>query len=385
MKNIALIVPSLKGGGAEKVASLLSIEFAKKHRVWLILFDGEGIVYPYEGTMVDLNLPASRTYLGKALNVFKRIYKVRKIKKKHRIQVSLSFLSSANIVNVVSRSNDKVILSVHNDPSRRRVGFWQRRVYRILYEKADKVVAVSKGVGKILGESYGISPDRIITIYNPVDTQEVVKLVDLKQDCNERFSIVNVGRLTHAKGQWHLIRALVDVREEIPDIKLFILGEGELRGYLQDLIRSLNLEEHVFLMGHQDRPFEYMSAADVFVFPSISEGFGNVVVEALACGVPVISSDCRFGPREILAPLTDPTEQTKEISHEEYGILVPVCDGRHYDATVPLTIEERKLAKSIVDLLSDSELRELYSRRGKMRAYDFDIKEISNKWGTLFE
>ena len=95
-----------------------------------------------------------------------------------------------------------------------------------------------------------------------------------------------MGRLTRPKGQWHLIRALSYVKKEIEDVKLLILGQGELKGYLKELVDKLDLRNNVEFLGYQRNPFKYIASSDLFVFSSLYEGFGNVLVEAMACGVP---------------------------------------------------------------------------------------------------
>ena len=115
MKNIAIIVPSLKGGGAERVVSLLSQELSKKYNLYLIVFDSEEMSFEYGGKLIDIDIKSHSNIFMKTYNVFKRAYRVRKIKKKYKIQSSISFLGSANIVNILSRVNEKTIVSIHSN------------------------------------------------------------------------------------------------------------------------------------------------------------------------------------------------------------------------------------------------------------------------------
>ena len=105
----------------------------------------------------------------------------------------------------------------------------------------------------------------------------------------------------------------------------------------------------------------------------------------MACGTPIISTDCRSGPREILAPKTDVEYEANNAEYCEYGVLVPVCDGTHYDHTVPLTKEEKLLAKSIIELYKNKTKREEYSVKGEQRAKDFDIGNIIREWEKLID
>src|SRR5699024_8973667 len=147
-------------------------------------------------------------------------------------------------------------------------------------------------------------------IYNFYDIEKILELSKeplTVQDAKifENPTIVTVGRLAEQKGQWHLIRALNKVKKEIPDVKLIILGEGELEDYLKKLVNDYKLTENVHFLGFQKNPFKYITKSDMYVFPSLYEGFPNALAEGMVCGLPVISSDCESGPREILSPDLD--------------------------------------------------------------------------------
>jgi len=390
MKNIALIIPSLKGGGAERVVSILSQELSQKYNVYLIVFDSQAIAYQHGGTLIDLNIKSSEKLFMKILNVIRRVFRVRRIKRDYSIHFSISFLDSANIVNILSRRNEKVIISVHSHLSKRVNNFYgqiNKLLIRLLYNKADSVIAISKGVAQDLCKEYGLIKEIVSHIYNPIDIPKIKKfaqesLVDDTFD-DRCFTIITVGRLTYAKGQWHLIRAFDRVRKKIYNARLIVLGQGPLDSYLKQLVKDLQLENSVFFMGFVNNPFKFVKNSDVFVFPSLYEGFGNVIIEALACGTPVIASDCRSGPREILAPNTAIECETDQIEYAEYGILVPVCNGTMYDHTHPLTREEKILADSILELYNNKQLMKKYSIKGQERVKDFEVKCILPKWEEI--
>jgi glycosyltransferase involved in cell wall biosynthesis len=142
------------------------------------------------------------------------------------------------------------------------------------------------------------------------------------------------------------------------EAELWILGEGSERPKIEAQIERLNIEENVSLFGFRENPFKFMAAADIFVLPSLWEGFGNVIAEAMACGTPVVSTDCPHGPGEI-------------ITHGENGLLVPPANP---DA----------LSKALLQLLEDQDLRRELSKNGERRAQDFHVSEIGRQYLDLF-
>jgi len=175
---------------------------------------------------------------------------------------------------------------------------------RKFYPWADAVVAVSKGVAEDLLKIAGLPKEKIRVIYNPVITPELFAKAEEPVDQpwfrpGEPPVILGVGRLTAQKDFPTLIRAFALVRKERP-ARLMILGEGEERPKLEALVRELDLEKDVALPGFVDNPYKYMKRAALFVLSSRWEGLPAVLIEALALGTPVVSTDCPSGPREIL-------------------------------------------------------------------------------------
>lgn len=367
MKNIALIIYSLKGGGAERVASLLSKKLSEKHNIYLVLFNSDDIAYDYNGKLIDLNIKSSNNIIEKLKNVFLRVKGLRKIKKRYNIETSISFLGSSNIINILSKINDKVIISIHSYKSKRGNNFYEKlfNLTSQLYNKADEIITVSQGIKEDLIEKFNVKENKIKVIYNPIDLNEINKQALNQLEINIDYpSVVNMGRLNDAKGQWHLIRAFKKVMDTIPNAKLYILGEGKLRPYLERLIEEYNLNDKVFLLGFKKEPFKYIKKSDLFVLTSLYEGFGNVLVETMACNIPIISTDCKSGPREILAPNSN-VKEIKSVQYEKYGILIPVCDGIKYDINDNLTKEELILADTIINTLKNKELLKKYKEVDK--------------------
>lgn len=396
-KKVAFMISSLSGGGAERVVSNLSLHLDDKIERYILLHSCEKIDYPYKGELIELNSRKKsevRGLLQKLHYYFRCVNTARSIKAKHKIQVCVSFLSISNLVNIFSGSEGKVILSVRDYTSRKEIkGFYDRMgifLLRLFYNRANMIIAVSQGVKKDLIKNYGVDEEKVEVIYNPYDIESIRQ--SMHEDLDEKYKpifcnpvIINVGRLTHLKGQRHLIRALFEVKKHHQNTKLVFLGRGELEYELRRTVTELNLENDVFFLGFQENPFKFVKRSTAYVFPSLSEGFPNALVEAMACGIPVISADCRSGPREILAPDSDVDRETNTIEYAPYGILVPVCDGKNHDTASPLTPQESLLADSIMKLLENDDLREKYSLAAETRASDFNLENIIPHWEKIIE
>ncbi len=213
----------------------------------------------------------------------------------------------------------------------RRWGFiWPMR---LLYPRADQVIAISRGVADDVRALARLPEDKVCVIHNPVRIETIRRLAR-EEAPHPWFSdggppiILGTGRLTRQKDFETLIHAVAMVRKTRP-CRLVILGEGPLRSALENLVGRLNLTEHVSLPGFVENPFAYMARARLFVLSSVWEGFGNVLVEAMAAGTPVVATDCPSGPREILedgayGPLVPPGDP------EALGSAVEAClSGRH--------------------------------------------------------
>lgn len=393
MKNIAIIIQKLQGGGAERTAANLSEILSGKYNVHLFLFDGREIKYPYNGTLHDLKLPPAGSKIGKLLTLFRRIKAVKKLKKENDISTSISLMDGANLVNVFSGIGDRIITSVRIQMSKSenrmkngKIRASQIRRMQMIADRSDVVVCLSKGVEDDLRNAFGISEENLVTIYNPCDgglllEKAAVHIAEANAMCAN--SITTMGRMTYQKGQWHLIRAFKKVIQQVPDAELYILGDGELKGKLEDIIRGLGLEDHVVLKGFVEAPHAFIMKSKAFVFPSLFEGLGNVLLEAMACGTPCISTDCPSGPREIIAPNTAMRERFDEIEYAEHGILTSTGDKEHCNAVDPLSTDEAQLADAMIALLTNDELQKKYKEKSKIRSHAFEPEQIAAQWEKI--
>ena len=384
MKNIGIIITKLNGGGAERCASNLSVELSKKFNVFLIVFDGRNITYPYGGKLINLDIADSNTTINRIKNVIKRVNAVRKIKKENQIDCTISLLDGPNLVNAFSKCGDKTIVSIRNRLSSERVGKLRRKLIIYSSMHSDLTVCLSKMVEKDMHDAFGIPKDQMTTIYNHCDPGLLHSLVaDLDKPSfieDDKVYFTTMGRLNKQKGQWHLLRAFKDVLESIPNARLIIMGEGELEQPLKQLAVDLQIDSYVIFTGYQKNPHAMLEYSEAFVFSSLFEGLGNVLLEALAFDMPIISTDCVAGPREILAPNSDLNHSASDIECEEYGILVPVMDEGHFDAVSELTPEEKCFSQAIIMLHNDKSMQEQYRKKATSRISYFNIENVLDEW-----
>jgi glycosyltransferase involved in cell wall biosynthesis len=305
---ITLFLPSLRGGGAERVAVTLANGFATRGKsIDLVLAKAEG---PYLADLsekvrvVDLHCHRVLASLSGLAFYLRR----------RRPTALLSLLSHANIIAFaacrLSMVRTRHVISEHSNMTKSLHNATNRRdrlmahFARLAYPHAFKTVAVSLGVAGDLSNTLGLPREKIQVIYNPIVTEELLRHGD-EIPAHPWFAkgappvILGVGRLTPAKDFPTLIRAFAILRPK-RSLRLMILGEGDLRKDLEREIRGLGLADHVALPGFVNNPYAFMQHASMFVLSSRWEGLPTVLIEAMACGTPVVSTDCSSGPSEIL-------------------------------------------------------------------------------------
>lgn len=240
--------------------------------------------------------------------------------------------------------------------------FVNRLLLRYLCNRASAIIVPSLGVRDDLIGRFHVQPEKTHAIYNGLDLKLIhersERLLDNAALGNSRPVILGVGRLDTQKSLQTLISAFTEVLKRTP-AKLVILGEGPERSRLEQHIFSLGIQESVTLAGFVDNPYQWMAKAAVFCLSSTYEGFGLVLVEAMACGCPVVSTDCPSGPGEI-------------IHHEENGMLVPVGDSV-------------AMADAIRQILLDGQFRNKLIQAGLRRANDFTIPEMVTRYEVVYQ
>lgn len=316
MQKIALFVPSLRGGGAERVMVLLANGLARSgHEVELVVATPDNAYASAIAPDVTVCcLGVSR--VAASLPALVRYLRLR------RPDTLVSAMGHANVVAVLAgalaRGGTRVVVTEHTlfSAGTARRGGLNARVLRAImkrcYLRADAIVAVSRGVADDLAHCLGLHRRRIDVVYNPVVDECLYR--QASQPIKGDVTVLAAGRLVRSKGFETLIDAFAVLRRQ-GSARLTILGEGPLRTTLSERAAERGVREDLDMPGFVDNPYAYMSAAGVFVVSSEVEGLSNVLVEAMACGAPVVSTDCPSGPREVL-------------EDGRWGRLVPVGDAQ---------------------------------------------------------
>ena len=400
--KILILVDSLKiGGGSDKFAAILGSELHDEgYDVSFLTLSDEDPKYEFKGDYYTLN---EKDIYGNNIKRFFKLLKysprVKKLCEELEIDAIISAGDPANFHALLSRyffgNETRIIISQHMSPDIFLESSIKSNLIKFFYPRADKTVCVSKEIEKILNEKYDVG--NTLTIYNMMDIEENIKLSpeELPSEYKEivvghgedHLNFINIGRLDRQKGQWFLIRSFKKVVDNFENARLFIIGEGDLKHDLEYLINELNLENNVFLLGNVENVFTFLGNCDCFVFTSLWEGFGLVLVEALSVNLPTISTDCKTGPREILCPELDLDTEIEYPYYGNSGILIQTPPNKfllNNIDEVPLIKEEDVLADLMTKIIEDEEVQNKYSN-GLLQAENFDEKKIMAQWNELLQ
>lgn len=398
MKRILIVISSLGHGGAERAVSNLTQNFPKDWEIDILLNNDKVVEYPYRGRLLSLGLNGENNMSSLVFHLkllYRRIKRLRELKETGNYDACISFMDSANVANILSgKKYTKIIGSVRISILKcgSMMPQYKYTIYpliRLLYNRMDAIVAVSSGIYKELTQDFRLSDKKVITIENGCDISALKRQADEPWDSEDdglkgKKLIVTAGRLSEQKGQWHLIRAFSEVCKRSADVVLLVLGAGSLAGYLRHVADRFGIQDKVILKGFVQNPYKYIAKADVFIMPSLFEGYPNAMAEAICLGIPCIATDFNTGAREILAPgLVDNIEEIKEVYPAQYGILIPLCSGVQYEGEAELEPAEIKMADAIMMLLEDEEKKKYYSAKSIERSKDLGIECAVQKWMQL--
>lgn len=361
--SIAIYMHDLLSGGVARLTLTLGEEFVR------LGIDTTLLLHRAGGELVDQVPEGVRVVEFGTSRVIADLVPLARYLRHQRPDVLLSSLNHNNLIAIwarlVSRAPTRVVVSQHNTLSQEvaTLGGWKYRILPALYRRmlplSDRIVAVSGGVADDLVRTAGVARARIAAIYNPILHERFEELAAQPpahpwlQTGGPRPVFISVGRLVEQKDHATLLRAFAAFRRDRPG-RLVILGRGPLHDPLLALAAQLGVRDDVDFAGFRPNPLPLIRAADALVLSSRYEGFGNVLVEALGCGTPIISTDCPYGPREIL-------------EGGRYGELVPVGDVARLCAALA-QVGERRWPPEVL----------------RSRARDFSAPAIARRYLDLF-
>jgi len=365
--KILFVCSSLGGGGAER-ALLNIINYLNRSKfqphLALLQMGGEFI----SDLLTDIHLyDLNSRKNGFIKRNFLRILDLKKLIVDLEPTLIVSINWQVNLITIIakwlSNISSPLIIIEQIAPKESGQVDWKRRVFKLieryLYPKADVIVTASSGIASELEKDYGIPEYKIHTIHNPVSIEEI-NIRALEKICFKSSTlpaIISVGRLVKQKNYRLLLESVFELLKTHP-VELYILGQGPEESSIRFLASKLGINQHVHLLGFTTNPFAYMKQADIFAITSDFEGFGNVIVEAMVCGTPVVATDCNYGPREILEDGT-------------FGVLIPVGN-------------KIELVEAFKSLLDNPEKRKQFSELGKKRALVFSLDIIIQVYERLF-
>lgn len=382
--KLLICINSLRSGGAERVVSQLLTHLQDDFDIHLALYS-HIIEYdiPDGIRILDLKQSENDGQMTMLLKLPWLSYKVSKYCKKHSITRSVAFLNRPCYINALMRScwgyRGRVVMCERTHETNMLktksllTSIITKFLIRVSYNRADLVLANAQAIKDDLRTNlHVLTPMEVI--YNPIDIRDLQYKMKLPVNIplsNNSFHFIAVGNFRHEKNFPLLLDAFALIKEL--NCKLLLVGDGPLNGLLKQKVSDLKITEQVIFCGRDNNPFKYIHKCDSFILSSDVEGFPNVLLEALACGKPVISTDCLSGPREMLAPSTDPNQQlTDHFSEEEFGILTPVGN-----ATI--------MAQAMRKIVSDESLRNRLQEKALARAAGFDISIIRKYFQRAFE
>jgi len=342
-RAVAFYLPSLSGGGAEKMILHMAGELhARGLAVDVVLARSDGA---YAG-----RVPAGVNVVN--LNARGTMSRLMSLKRYLQVSSPEALVTALDVINIgaiakrLSGVPTRIVLTIRNHLSSemadlpRHTRTAKRLIIRATYGLADAVVGISEGVADDVARLGGLDRSSVGVLYNPVVVPSMLEEARAEPPhpwlCDDGAPVIlGVGRLVPQKDFATLIHAFHRVHQSRPS-RLLILGEGPLRGDLLRLVESLGLSDSVRMPGFLANPYACMSAADVFVLSSRFEGFGNVLVEAMACGTTVVSTDCPSGPAEILAG-------------GRFGKLVPVGDAEGMAGAIVQSLDEPMPRETLSD------------------------------------
>ncbi len=297
MKDIVIFIPSIEGGGVEKNLFYIT-KFLKKKFKKIFLITADKLDKNLFGNHIKLITPKTKFYNDKSRLIKSLICSILLfINFKNKNILIFSFQSNLFSTLVAKIINSKLIIRLNTSPEKYSHSFYKKFLFRLLYGFADEIIVNSHEFKKNIKRYFNL---KSIVILNPIKIKSIKKKVNFFKNFHG-LKIITIGRLSNQKDHITLLKALNLLRNTYKvNFKLYLIGRGYNRGILQDYISNNNLQKNIKLAGYIKNASDFIKSADLFILSSKYEGLPNTLIEAQAAGLPIISSNCPSGPKEIL-------------------------------------------------------------------------------------
>jgi len=373
--KILYLHPTFTFGGAERT-SLNLLTGLNKDRFKVTLVTSREIASYFSGVQLEKVIYVEDigmgVWFGGLYGLYNDIRIARRLMSEEKPDIAFGMMHYASTILALAkklfRLKAKIISSPRGPSTHYLRSCFERKsdrlrlglLFTLFCKWSDGLVVPSAGTKEDCVKNFGARAERVRVINNSIDADEVGRMSLATPDpppLGDGMVIATAGRLSMEKNMPLLLKAFSSLRS-IDRVKLLVIGDGPERGKLESLSGELGIGDDTVFVGFQENPYPYLRRADLFVHTCLVEGFGNIIVEAMACGVPVVATDCPCGPREI-------------IRDGESGILVPMDDSE-------------ALAQTIHRLLHDRGRRELLAEQGSLRARDFSIGRMVKAYEEFF-
>ncbi len=380
--RICILKESLCIGGTERSAANTSKILDDNNDVYVALFNGGDIDYDYAGTLVDFKLPPKSGVVGKIYNTYLRHRQIKKLLREKKIDILFQFVSISNLITRIKYKNTVKIISARDFGGM----LDKTSMFKSGVDSSDAMICNSEYIKNYYLSKYPEDSEKVFTVYNVIDTDEICK--QSKEQTEKEFTdfischkqnFVSVGRFCKEKGFEHLLSAFSKVHENKSDCGLILIGDGDYKEKYNEIINQHNLQDCVYFTGFQNNPYKYMAKCDVFVLSSLSEGFPNVLAEAMSLGLPAVAANCYSGPAEILRDDSDYNAVTDSFAECDYGIITPRITQTDNQIAIS------SLSDALLHLINNDTLMKKYSELSKHRAAEFSPKAAAEKFDAIFE
>ena len=346
--KIAFLISSLNAGGAERVVSVLANELSLTNDIVIITLSKDEPFYKLNDSITVKQLGVLNSGTNPLKSIFSNLvllYKITLLIRSFKIKSLICFMTTSNVLGIISGkmlSNIKVTISERANPKFEDVGYWNF-LRRKTYKLADRLVVQSEEISNYFKPF--VDERKTSIIPNPI------KIVDFNKNKKEKI-ILTVGRIDANKNQEQIIRSFSKVKQQ--GWKLIICGDGSLLSKLKDLVKALNINDAVEFKGRVKNIEKQYERASIFAFSSLSEGFPNVLLEAMNYGCACISTDCPTGPSIL-------------IKNNVNGFLIPLADENSY-------------TNHLQNLIDDEKNRNLLVSNAKSGLENYSLNKVAEQW-----